>query len=261
MGTDRQLAPQKVVADQLVGTTVTENAIDIDGYTLVGADTQELTIKQSKTVQKTDFATPTDGNGGWKRITPCSKLTWVNEGTQRSVMVAKKGYNYVVWTLDPLSSEEKQAIYKSFKENVNGMNGASYSYVRFISGNGASYGGVTVKGDTINFDYHCTWSLYAMGLYTKASEEVIDLASNELTFYYEETPIKYVSYIVRYINVDNGEMICPDELREHVEAGTTVTEYPKEVKGYTAIGGEQTFEVVGDEVIMFIYYHEGGGED
>lgn len=52
-GTDRWLAPSKVVTDQTIGTTLTECAIDIDGYTVVGADTQELTIKQSTTGQWT----------------------------------------------------------------------------------------------------------------------------------------------------------------------------------------------------------------
>lgn len=254
VGTDKELAPQKVVTDVPVGTVINEAALNIDGYNVSGADSQELTVMQSKQINKTDFATPTDNNGGWKRITPCDRLNWVNEGTQRSVVVAKKGYYYVVWTLDPLTASEKEAIYRSFKANVNGMNGASYPYVKYISGNGASYGGVTVKGDAITFDYHCTWSLYAMGLYTKASEEVVDLASNEITFYYERIPEVRVSYTVRYMNVETNEVIRPDEVRENIKAGTYVTETAEQIKGFVPLYDEISFEVIGDEVVMFIYY-------
>ena len=45
VGTDAVRAPQRVVDNQLIGSTVTENAIDIPGWTLVGADTQPLTLK------------------------------------------------------------------------------------------------------------------------------------------------------------------------------------------------------------------------
>lgn len=261
-GTDRVLAPQKVVTDQTVGTTVTEQAIDIDGYTVVGADTQDLTIKQSKIVKKTDFATPTDNNGGWKRITPCNKLTWVNEGTQRSVVVAKKGHDYIVWTLDALTATEKEAIYKSFKANVKGMNGAYFCNVKFISGNGASYGGVTVCQDMIKFDYHCTWSLYAMGLYTKASEEIIEIANNELTFYYEKIPApQEVTYTVRYIDMITNNSITSDKVVDTAMPGELVTEYPASVPGYTPLQDKIEWTVQDGDVQIFIYYYSGQQED
>ncbi len=45
VGTDKVLAPQKIVPDRPVGETFTEPAIDIDGYMVVGADTQDVTIR------------------------------------------------------------------------------------------------------------------------------------------------------------------------------------------------------------------------
>lgn len=47
-GTDKVLAPQKVVTDQEIGSTVTEPAIAIDGYAVVGNSSQDLTIRQSR---------------------------------------------------------------------------------------------------------------------------------------------------------------------------------------------------------------------
>ena len=45
-------------------------------------------------------------------------------------------------------------------------------------------------------------------------------------------------------------------VRENVEPGTSVTEYAEEIDGYIPLYNEITFEVVGDEVILFIYYYD-----
>lgn len=169
VGTDRVLAPQKVVTDQTIGITVTESAIDIDGYTVEGADTQDLTIKQSKT-------------GKWTFIGWCSDEACTTPITE-------------------------------------------------------------VTNITADTDVYGKWAY-----------EVIDLANNEITFYYEKQTVQKVSYIVRYIDIETGELICPDVVREDVEPGTFVTEYAKEIEGYTPLWDDVPFEVVGDEVITFLYY-------
>ena len=171
VGTDRVLAPEKVVTDQTIGTTVTEIAIDIDGYTVVGADTQDLTIRQSK-------------SGKWTFTGWCSDEACTTPITE-------------------------------------------------------------VTNITADMDVYGKWTY-----------ETIDLASNEITFYYEKVPeVTYVSYTVRYIDMYTNELILPDEVREDVP-GTIVTLYARDIDGYTPLNDEETFEVRGDEVIYFLYYEE-----
>ena len=169
VGTDKVLAPQKVVTDQTIGTIVTEYGIDIDGYVLVGADTQSLTVMLRTT-------------GKWTFIGWCSDEACTTPITE-------------------------------------------------------------VTNITADTDVYGKWAY-----------EVIDLANNEITFYYEVPPVQYVSYTVRYMHIETNELLCPDEVRENVESGTIVTEYAKEIEGYIPLYNEIPFEVVGDEVIMFLYY-------
>ena len=171
VGTDLWLAPKKVVTDQTIGTTVTEVAIDIAGYVLVGADTQDLTIRQSTTGQ---------------------------------------------WTFTGWCSDE--ACTTPITEVTN------------------------ITAD--------------MDVYGKWTYETIDLANNEIIFYYEMQAVQRVRYTVRYIDIDTGEMLCPDVVRENVESGTFVTEYAKEIYGYTPLYNEYSFEVEGDEVVLFLYYYD-----
>ena len=172
-GTDRVLAPQKVVPDQAIGITVTESAIDIDGYVIIDPDTQDLTIKREKTGKWT-FT-------GWCRDEACTMP--VTEVT-----------------------------------NIN--------------------------ADTT--------------VYGRWEYEVIDLARNEIYFYYKNLPpVLYTDYIVRYIYMDTGEQLIPDVKREHYEIGSTQTEYAPEIKFYKPLIGYEsiTFEVKEGKVVEFIYYH------
>lgn len=171
VGTDRVLAEPKVVPYQTIGTTVTEQAIDIDGYTVVGADTQDLTIRQSKT-------------GKW---------------------------TFTGWCSD-------EACTTPITEVTN------------------------ITADT--------------DVYGKWTYEVIDLANNEITFYYEKPPVQYVSYKVRYIDMYTNESLFPDVVRDGVERDTFVTEYAEEIEGYTPLYKEYRFAVEGGEEIVFIYYYD-----
>ena len=73
---------------------------------------------------------------------------------------------------------------------------------------------------------------------------------NEITFYYEE----YVSYTVLYIDIYTGEMLIEPVVRVGIEPGTICSEHASSIPGYTPIVDKITFEVMGDEVIVFMYY-------
>ena len=63
-----------------------------------------------------------------------------------------------------------------------------------------------------------------------------------------------VAYTVRYIDVDTGELLLPDKYVTDVEPGTHVIEYAKPKQGYTPIVTELEWDVVGNEVMYFLYY-------
>lgn len=173
VGTDKVLAPQKVVENRLIGSTVTESAIDIDGYTVEGDDPQNLTIKQSQ-IGKWTFT-------GWCSDEDCTQP--ITEVTN-------------------------------------------------------------ITADTT--------------VYGKWKYEVIDLAKNEITFYYKARPaVLYTDYIVSYIDIETGEKLIPDAAREHYEIGSTQTEYAPEIAGYEILPGFEsiTFEVMEGKVVTFLYYY------
>ena len=170
VGTDKVLAPQKVVTDQTIDTTVTEHAIDIDGYDLVEDPTQSLTV-MLRTTGKWTFT-------GWCSDEACTQ---------------------------PITE---------------------------------------VTNITADTDVYGKWAY-----------EVIDLANNEITFYYKARPaVHYTDYVVSYIDVDTGEKIIPDAVREHYEIGSTQTEYAPEIVGYEILPGFEsiTFEVMEGKVVTFL---------
>lgn len=170
-GTDRMLAPQKVVTDKTIGSTVTEDAIDIAGYKLVSVTPQSLTLKPNK-------------EGKW---------------------------TFTGWCSDEACTTPVTEI-------------------------------TNISADT---------TVYGKWVYSETEN------NNEITFYYEKMPeVHYTDYVVSYIDMDTGEKIIPDVIREHYEVGSVQTEYPPEIEDYTPLDNPITFEVVEGTVVTFIYYCE-----
>ena len=116
------------------------------------------------------FIKPSAG-AGWNRITPCSELQITSSGTYKSVVVAKKGNVYVIWTADALTENERQVIFQSAKENITGFGQGNYENAVFFSGINGTARGMTVTADTIKFSAPSDWSFLATGLYSKSSTE------------------------------------------------------------------------------------------
>ena len=108
--------------------------------------------------------TPPSAEDGWQRITPCSELQITSSGTFKSVVVAKKGADYIIWTVDALSDAERKAIFESAAENIKGFGQGNYENATFISGVGGSFNGMTVTLDKITFSAPKDWSFFATGL-------------------------------------------------------------------------------------------------
>ncbi len=199
------------------------------------------------------FLTPSDNpNGRWVRYEPCNRLAITSRGNDKSVVVSKKGKDYVVWTPEPLTASEKTRIYNSYSAYVNGYQGSKISNVVFISGIGASYDGFTVYQNYICYDAHCKWSLVAKGLYRKSTaEENSARLVNKLTI---------TDYSVRYLDKDTNQPVAPEKKVTGKSIGMNVSENAVSVENYDVYGNAQkSINLVADpskNIITFYYVHQ-----
>ena len=117
-----------------------------------------------------EFNPPEVAGGGWDRTTPCSEISITSSGHDKSVVCAKKGSTYVIWSVDPLSSAERELIFKSAAAGIKGFGSGNINNCTFISGFGSSSEfGMTVTENSIQFNDTSNWSFYALGIYNKSS--------------------------------------------------------------------------------------------
>ena len=81
-----------------------------------------------------EFNPPEVAGGGWDRTTPCSEISITSSGHDKSVVCAKKGSTYIIWSVDPLSSAERELIFKSAAAGINGFGSGKIANCTFISG-------------------------------------------------------------------------------------------------------------------------------
>ena len=117
-----------------------------------------------------EFNPPEVAGGGWDRTTPCSEISITSSGHDKSVVCAKKGSTYIIWSVDPLSSAERELIFKSAAAGINGFGSGKIANCTFISGFGSSSEfGMTITENSIQFNDTSNWSFYALGIYNKSS--------------------------------------------------------------------------------------------
>ena len=117
-----------------------------------------------------EFNPPEVAGGGWDRTTPCSEISITSSGHDKSVVCAKKGSTYIIWSVDPLSSAERELIFKSAAAGINGFGSGKIANCTFISGFGSSSEfGMTITENSIQFNDTSNWSFYAVGIYNKSS--------------------------------------------------------------------------------------------
>ena len=117
-----------------------------------------------------EFNPPEVAGGGWDRTTPCSEISITSSGHGKSVVCAKKGSTYVIWSVDPLSSAERELIFKSAAAGIQGFGSGKINNCTFISGFGSSSEfGMTITENSIQFNDTSNWSFYALGIYNKSS--------------------------------------------------------------------------------------------
>lgn len=117
-----------------------------------------------------EFNPPEVAGNGWDRTTPCSEISITSSGHDKSVVCAKKGSTYIIWSVDPLSSAERELIFKSAAAGIKGFGSGNINNCTFISGFGSSSEfGMTVTENSIQFNDTSNWSFYAVGIYNKSS--------------------------------------------------------------------------------------------
>ena len=104
--------------------------------------------------------------GGWNAIHPCNSLSFETYNKDSTIVAAKKGNNYVVWTLYQLTSGEQKLICQSLADsNWN----TTTSNTLFFYGYGASTNGIIVTQESVQFSNPSDWSWFKIGTYNKAS--------------------------------------------------------------------------------------------
>lgn len=106
--------------------------------------------------------------GGWGNpVTECSTIRFDTNTSKTTIIVAKKGGSYVVWTYYPLTPGEQSLILESL-EGLQGEN-VRDSNCTFFYGIGAHSNGMTITESEITFDGKSSWSYYYSGTYTPAT--------------------------------------------------------------------------------------------
>ena len=140
-------------------------------YKWVVVESEVIGYKETGHVNPSvEFNPPEVAGGGWDRTTPCSEISITSSGHDKSVVCAKKGSTYVIWSVDPLSSAERELIFKSAAAGIKGFGSGNINNCTFISGFGSSSEfGMTITENSIQFNDTSNWSFYALGIYNKSS--------------------------------------------------------------------------------------------
>ena len=140
-------------------------------YKWVVVESEVIGYKETGHVNPSvEFNPPEVAGGGWDRTTPCSEISITSSGHDKSVVCAKKGSTYIIWSVDPLSSAERELIFKSAAAGINGFGSGKIANCTFISGFGSSSEfGMTITENSIQFNDTSNWSFYAVGIYNKSS--------------------------------------------------------------------------------------------
>lgn len=280
VGTDRVLAPQKVVSDGVhqLGETVTEHAVGVDGYELTGPDTQDLTLGDPKTSYNEitfyyrKLPVPTVWTYTVQYICADTGELLAPEETRtvdRSVTsvteYAKEFAGHKLW-----EGVSAPAVY-TFEPQDGGLVTFLYRIVTSYSVYYREKGTNKMLAEPkVVTDQPVAWV-------DTVTEQALDIAGyrladdatktlkleyyadrNVITFYYEAIPEqKMVSYTVRYLDMYSQMLILPDVIRE-VKAGEIVTERAPEIVGFTLLNdSEIKTRIQGDEVLVFVYGEEG----
>lgn len=139
------------------------------------------------------------------KITPCSELVIKQPtGETIKIVIAKKGNGLTIWTIDELSSDEKNII-KGYANKLEGI-GNPKTY-EFFFGLNNEKNGMKVTDTTINFGHKNDWSLLAVGSYDR---NVIEVSRASITNTIIPDPDKInIDVTKNWVDGDNQDGLRP----------------------------------------------------
>ena len=277
--TDKELSSEKVVTGQIFGETVTETAIDIEGYNKV--DTEEsIEIKVSGNeiifyyTARTDLSytvkyleQDTDKELSSEKVV--TGQTFKETVTETAIDI--EGYNKV-------NTSENIEIAVSGNEIIfyyTKVSGLSYTVNYYLEGTTEEVSGSKVV-DGMVFEDSVTEEAIDIEGYNKVSptEEtiVIGVGDNIINFYY--TKRTDLSYTVKYLEQDTDKELSSEKVVTGQTFKETVTETAIDIEGYNKVNTSENIEIAvsGNEIIFYYtkvsglsytvnYYLEGTTEE
>ena len=234
MGTEKVLAPEKVVKDQQVGSEVTEEAIDIEGYSLVGDKMQSLKLKGSS-----------------------------DNKSSTSVAVAVTREEALQIALDHAGLLRSDIKYLEIEKER--LHGAYIYEIEFYCAHGYEYEYEVecTTGRIIDYEKECTKcekaDIDATTLRCHKDDEKNTDNINVITFYYEKKQV-LTEYVVRYID-RNEEPVCSEKVVKDVEIGAEITEAAVDVEGYVPDEPTEITRIMGADGNEFVFIYHKASDD
>ena len=253
--TEAVLAPEKHVENQAVGSIVTETAIDIPGYRLVGSDTQTLELKACGTSGGSAGSSGSESGSSTGTVTgPVTKdqalqIALAHAGLSSSSVKdieIEKDYEHGVWVYE-VEFECRHGY--EYEYDIECSTGKILDYE--WEHNGCS----TCKGSSTATPVLTCPVVPTCDPVTPTPCPGEDTeACNVITFYYEK--IALADYTVKYLDKDTGDPVAAEKTQTGLEVGASVTEAAIPVDGYTALDPTEATLVLAESGNEIIFYYE-----
>ena len=162
-----------------------EFSVDVSSYAYLEYRFEETVPEYYEVIyQQPTYEFEYPAAGEWKNETSCSELNISSSIDAKTVIVSKKGSDYVIWSYDALTPGEQKLIMDSFNQVDNSFKPANTT---FFYGVGSSVLGMTVTADKITYLNPNKWSYVYVGTYSRGSESATSgtitnkLASTDVT--------------------------------------------------------------------------------
>lgn len=162
-----------------------EFSVDVSSYAYLEYRFEETVPEYYEVIyQQPTYEFEYPAAGEWKNETSCSELNISSSIDAKTIVVSKKGSDFVIWSYDALTSGEQQLIIDSFSQVDKSFKPENTT---FFYGVGSSVLGMTVTADKITYLNPNKWSYVYVGIYSRGSETATSgtitnkLASTDVT--------------------------------------------------------------------------------
>ena len=162
-----------------------EFSVDVSSYAYLEYRFEETVPEYYEVIyQQPTYEFEYPAAGEWDNQTSCSELNISSSIDAKTIVVSKKGSDFVIWSYDALTPGEQQLIIDSFSQVDKSFKTEN---TIFFYGVGSSVLGMTVTADKITYLNPNKWSYVYVGTYSRGSETATSgtitnkLASTDVT--------------------------------------------------------------------------------